>query len=167
MCRARLQNAPVTNCRSVTLVHFPILERIGQVAYKIRLPETSAIHPVFHVWLLRKALKATDQVSTTLPCEANPFVVPLQVMDHRRKTKANRVVEQVLICWSGEAMPDTWENLEELQSIFPCATAWGQAVPEGVLAPVQLLGRRPNCNARPSQKQSVAQAFASDSQASE
>ena len=37
---------------------FTITARIGQVAYRVALPETSSVHPVFHVSLLRKALKA-------------------------------------------------------------------------------------------------------------
>lgn len=45
---------------------FEISERIGQVAYKLKLPETTSIHPVFHVSHLMKTI-GDRLVSTTLP----------------------------------------------------------------------------------------------------
>ena len=106
---------------------FLVQARIGQVAYRVGLPETSKIHPVFHVSQLRKAVKPGVSVSSVLPHNTNQFAVPLEVLDSRQKTKANRVVEQVLVRWSGDTLEPTWEDRDELQSRFPCAVAWGQA----------------------------------------
>ena len=110
---------------------YPVTARIGQVAYKIALPDTSTIHPVFHVSLLRKALKPNTQVSVTLPTDANQFVIPAQVLEQRSKTKANRIIDQVLVRWSGGNLPDSWEDKDELLQHFPFAAAWGQAATEG------------------------------------
>jgi hypothetical protein len=42
---------------------FPILERCGQVAYRLRLPESlSVVHDVFHVSQLKKCLWIPDQI---------------------------------------------------------------------------------------------------------
>lgn len=46
---------------------FQIQERIRSVAYKLNLPHDSKIHPIFHVFLLKKKLGDTISPYPTLP----------------------------------------------------------------------------------------------------
>jgi hypothetical protein len=48
---------------------YEILERVGAMVYKLKLPLTSAIHPVFHVSQLKKLISEKVQVSPALPCD--------------------------------------------------------------------------------------------------
>lgn len=45
---------------------FKVLQQVGEVAFKIQLPETARIHPVFHVLQLKKAV-GTQNVEKELP----------------------------------------------------------------------------------------------------
>ncbi|CAN6244705.1 unnamed protein product [Urochloa humidicola] len=107
---------------------FDILERIGQVAYKLKLPPTSSFHPVFHVSQLKKAVIDPSQVSPLFPDDIDLPRVPEVVLQRREVTRGGRQVNQVLIKWSlwPESMA-TWETLEDLRRRFPQAPAWGQA----------------------------------------
>lgn len=111
---------------------FRVIAKISEVAYKLDLPEGSTVHPVFHVSLLRQALSAGTQVSSTLPHQDDVLSIPIKILSKRWRKKANTTVEQVLIQWStGDAGSATWEDREELQGRFPAAPAWGQAGSKG------------------------------------
>jgi ribosomal protein L21E len=105
---------------------FQIIEKLGSVAYKLELPSSSSIHPVFHVSQL-KLSPGNQQVSPTLPSNLQAFQVPVRVLQ-RRWSAGDRAGEQGLIQWS-HSSPElaTWESLDTLRQQFPRAPAWGHA----------------------------------------
>jgi hypothetical protein len=102
---------------------YQILERIGTVAYKLQLPPGSAVHPVFHVSLLRKKVGEVAIVSQTLPIvddEGRVKVYPVTILERKLMKKGNTAVVAGLIQWSNSFPEDaTWEELTELQLQFP------------------------------------------------
>jgi hypothetical protein len=110
---------------------YKILERIGSVAYKLDLPASSSLHPVFHVSLLKPAPPPRYQVSTTLPDPELDLQVPEQVLQRRTHIRGTSTVPQ-LIKWSGlDNALATWEDAIAIQQRFPRAPAWGHAGSQG------------------------------------
>jgi hypothetical protein len=46
---------------------YKIMQKIGSVAYKLELPSSSKIHPVFHVSCLKKVIGNNIPTQTILP----------------------------------------------------------------------------------------------------
>lgn len=63
---------------------FEILQAIGLVAYKLKLPYDSLIHPVFHVFQLKQFVPDNKPVFSQLPTAAQLDIVdlvPSKVLD--------------------------------------------------------------------------------------
>jgi len=111
---------------------FKVLSKIGAVAYKLELPPTSSIHPVFHVSMLKPASSAVPAVSARLPDLDNNMQVPERVLQSRLHQRGTHSVKQLLIKWSG--LDDdlaTWEDADAIMQHFPGAPAWGHAGTQG------------------------------------
>jgi hypothetical protein len=102
---------------------FQISKRIGMVAYELKLPEGSLIHPVFHVSLLKKKVGDATIVSSKLPIsdkEGRMQIMPLAILDRKLMKKGNGAATAVLVQWSNLYPEDaTWEDLSDLQKQFP------------------------------------------------
>ena len=78
---------------------FRIVDRIGEVAYKLELPDTSSIHPVFHVSQLKKSI-GNRQVISSLPDSGVQFQVPEAVLQRRVVRRGDKSISQVLVKWN-------------------------------------------------------------------
>ena len=99
---------------------YEVLDRIGNIAYRLKLPPQSLVHPIFHVSLLKKCL-APNVVSQPLPVglaeDWELRVQPSKVLDARRNSKSEL---EVLIQW--EDLPEfesSWELAEDIKLNFP------------------------------------------------
>jgi hypothetical protein len=118
---------------------YKVLERIGEVAYRLELPTTAQVHPVFHVSQLKPFTANYSLVFSDLPSAphftaATP--VPVTILQRRLVRKGNAAVTQVLIKWAH--LPDdmaTWEDYYVLKNRYPEATLWdedqAQVIPQG------------------------------------
>jgi hypothetical protein len=109
---------------------FEIVERIGQVAYKLKLPETMSIHPVFHVSKLRLHNDGSDQFPSRPKVHDRPTaVIPDedhlewevdQVVNHRKRGKNKQILEY-LVLWKGyPEYEKTWEREVNLKNAEEC-----------------------------------------------
>ncbi|KAL0551121.1 hypothetical protein IC582_010203 [Cucumis melo] len=100
---------------------YGIIERIGTVAYKLELPSTAAIHPVFHVSQLKKAIRNVKETQPLDPHvnECHEWITQPKEVYAYRKNQATKKWE-VLVSWKG--LPPhkaTWENCADLKVQFP------------------------------------------------
>eukprot|EP00253_Pinus_taeda_P007842 PITA_07842 len=101
---------------------YQVLQRIGEVAYKLALPPTAKIHPVFHVSCLKKVIGNKCRIHTSLPEldeEGSIWLQPEQVLDTRIKQLRGRMIKEVLVKWKDTSLEDAiWEPTTILQK-FP------------------------------------------------
>ncbi|GJX64626.1 hypothetical protein Tco_0298969 [Tanacetum coccineum] len=104
---------------------FEILERIGLVAYRLRLPEElNSVHDTFHVSNLKKCLGNANlhvplneiKIDKTLR-----FVEePVEIMDREIKSLKRSRIPLVKVRWNSKRGPEfTWEREDYMMSKYP------------------------------------------------
>ncbi|RVW96360.1 hypothetical protein CK203_020887 [Vitis vinifera] len=79
---------------------YQIEEKVGKVAYKLKLPEGSRIHPVFHVSLLKRRVGETKATITELPSltdDGEIIMEPEAILNTRWVKKGSSFVEESLV----------------------------------------------------------------------
>ncbi|XP_042432668.1 uncharacterized protein LOC122019244 [Zingiber officinale] len=81
---------------------FQILERIGEVAYRLALPPSLAgVHDVFHVSMLRKYVPHPTHILTNVSITLQPDVtyeeVPVQILDRKERRLRNKTIRLVKV----------------------------------------------------------------------
>jgi hypothetical protein len=110
---------------------YSITDRIGRVAYRLKLPDDSKIHDVFHVSQLKPFVADYTPVFSELPITTDIEATnapPEQIMERRLVKRENTAIPQVRVQWTGlPATSTTWEDYNVLRQRYPQALAWGQA----------------------------------------
>ena len=88
-----------------------MIETIGQQAYRLALPDTWKIHPVFHVSLLKKFNAAEVQEDQPVSQEdipeiEEPYYEIEKILRWRKVKRGNRLVKQYLVIWKGYPVED-------------------------------------------------------------
>ena len=104
---------------------YQVLQRIGAVAYRVRLPEEmSDIHNVFHVSQLKKCLRVPEeQISpdtVDLQDDLRYQEVPIKILDTVTKQTRTTTVRICRVQWSRHTEAEaTWEREDALRKEFP------------------------------------------------
>jgi hypothetical protein len=104
---------------------FPVLERCGEVAYKLQLPESlTAVHNVFHVSQLKKCLQVPDQITDVSDINLEPDLTyseyPIRILDQKDRVTRRRTIKFYKVQWNQHTEDEaTWESEEYLQEHFP------------------------------------------------
>jgi len=100
---------------------FEVEDRIGPVAYKLRLPASSCIHPVFHVSQLKKMVGnhtlMKPEEMTRLNENYEWLAMPEMIQGYAKNKEG---MWEVLIKWQGlPSQEATWEEYDDFQKRFP------------------------------------------------
>jgi hypothetical protein len=97
---------------------FSILERCGNVAYKLKLPPSLAwVHDIFHISQLKKCLRAPVDVvlPDVAPLEANLTYLmhPVKILDQKDCVTRHKTIKFLKVQWSNHTKEEaTWESEE-------------------------------------------------------
>jgi hypothetical protein len=104
---------------------FPIIDRCGQVAYRLKLPERlSGVHNVFHVSQLKKCLRVPDRVQDIEDVKLEPDLTyseyPIRVLDQKARVTRMTTTKWYKVQWSQHSEEEaTWESEDYLLENFP------------------------------------------------
>jgi hypothetical protein len=78
-------------------VPFEILDRVGAVAYTLKLPEQCVVHPMLHISQLKRAVGVSVPITAELTSDLTTWHVPEKVLQKRLTNHDIRPVLQGLI----------------------------------------------------------------------
>nr|GEU88200.1 putative mitochondrial protein [Tanacetum cinerariifolium] len=88
--------------------HFKVAERIEEVAYRLELPNSSQIHPVFHISQLKKCYGKDHNVGVLPQLREDGLLEnkPMAILERRLGKVNNKPVMFVLIQWTNKSVEE-------------------------------------------------------------
>jgi acetolactate synthase regulatory subunit len=104
---------------------FKTLERVGEVAYRLELPnQLSDVHDVFHISQLKKGLQPHDKEplpmdGLTVKEDLIYTEFPIKILETLARVTRNRMIRMCKVQWSNHAEDEaTWEREDELKEDY-------------------------------------------------
>lgn len=115
---------------------YEVIKKIGASAYRLNLPEGSAIHPVFHVSQLKARIGDQQTTLPHLPVlgpSGSLQPMPIAILARRMVKKRKEAEPQILVQWANQTSNDaTWESYKSMAQRFPdCILAVENSLKEG------------------------------------
>ncbi|GAV77202.1 Chromo domain-containing protein [Cephalotus follicularis] len=104
---------------------YEILERIGEVAYRLALPPSlSHVHNVFHVSLLRKYMANPSHVLRVEAIQVHEDLSyneqPVKILDYKEQVLRTKTVPLVKVLWKNHEVEEaTWELEDAMRQEYP------------------------------------------------
>ncbi|WVZ89243.1 hypothetical protein U9M48_035669 [Paspalum notatum var. saurae] len=108
---------------------FKILEKKGEVAYRLELPPSlSGVHDVFHVFQLKKCLRVPEEQAPLEGLEVQENLtyteLPVKILDTSERNTRNKKIKMCRVQWSHHTEAEaTWEREDELKEAYPALFA--------------------------------------------
>ncbi|WVZ52303.1 hypothetical protein U9M48_003376 [Paspalum notatum var. saurae] len=108
---------------------FKILEKKGEVAYRLELPPSlSGVHNVFHVSQLKKCLRVPEEQAPLEGLEVQKSLTytehPVKILDTSERNTRNKKIKMCRVQWSHHTEAEaTWEREDELKAAYPAVFA--------------------------------------------
>lgn len=104
---------------------FEILERVGELAYRLALPlSLSVVHNFFHVSMLRRYIRddshVIDHQMVKVNADATYEVEPVRILERCTKELCSKSVDLVKVLWSHHDEGDaSWELESNMRIKYP------------------------------------------------
>jgi hypothetical protein len=103
---------------------FNILERKGEVAYQLELPDSLSDVHVFHVSHLKKCLRVPEEQLPMEELNVNEDLTyseyPVRILETSHRITRSKVINMCKVQWSHHSEDEaTWEREDELRAEFP------------------------------------------------
>ena len=104
---------------------FKVLERKGEVAYRLELPTSlSGVHDVFHISQLKRCLRVPEEQAPLDGVDVQEDLTytehPVKILETSERVTRNKRIKMCRVQWSHHSEAEaTWEREDELRKTYP------------------------------------------------